>query len=70
MKLVLCKLALESLTMQISKHAYMYICGRCLFPTFYLMTNNIFECFKLPHFTTQNLNNPVCNAFIIAYRQF
>ena len=28
--------------------------SRCLFP-FYLMTNNIFECFKLPHFTTQNL---------------
>ena len=44
--------------------------GRCLFPTFYLMTNSIFEYFKLPHFTTQNLNNPVSNAFIITYRQF
>ena len=27
--------------MQISKYAYMYIGGRCLFPTFYLMTNNV-----------------------------
>ena len=41
------------ITIEISKHAY--ICGRCLFPTFYLMTNNIFECFQLAHFTTQNL---------------
>ena len=56
-KIILWKLTLEILTMLVSKHAY--ICGRCLFPTFYLMTSNISECFKLPHFTTQNLNNPM-----------
>ena len=36
MKLVLLKLTLEIQTMQISKHVY--ICGRRLFPTFYLRT--------------------------------
>ena len=68
MKFVLLKLTLEILSMNISEHAY--ICGRCLFPSFYLMTNNSFECFKRPHFTTQNLNNPMSNALIKTYRQF
>ena len=66
MKLILLKLTHEILTMQISKHACMYnfvddVCSQ---------TYNIFECFKLPHFTTLTLNNPVRNAFIMTYRQF
>ena len=65
MKLVLLKSTLEILTTQISKQSFY---GRCFFPTFYLMTNNIFESFKMPHFTTQNLNNPASNDFVVLKR--
>ena len=50
--------------MQISKHAY--ICGRCLFPTFYLMINIIFEGFKLPHFTLQRIKRKKLSQFRIS----
>ena len=51
MNFVVLKLTLEILSMKISKHTYIY--GRYLFPTFYLITNGIFDCFKTSQFTTQ-----------------
>ena len=67
MNFVVLKLTLEILSMKISKHTYIY--GRYLFPTFYLITNGIFDCFKTSQFTTQILNNPLSNVFNVTYRQ-